>query len=123
MAALTPEQSVEAGTQVTFHSADASGDNFSNSGKEIILINNASGGAVTVTVEAHLDTVDVSSANVQDTSYGTLTKANVAKSCANGQITAIGPFKPAGFNDASGKVNVTYSAHSSVTIGVVQVYE
>jgi hypothetical protein len=123
MATRTPEQSIEAGTQITFHATSSGGDDFANSGKEIILINNASGSAVTVTVEAHLDTADVSSTNIEDTSYGTLTKANVAKSCATGQITSIGPFKPAGFNDSSGKVNITYSATTSVTIGFVQVYE
>jgi len=123
MATRTPEQSVELGTQITFHSADSGGDDFVNSGKEIILINNNNGSAVTVNVEAYLDAVDVSSANVEDVNYGTLTKADVSKSCADGEITAIGPFKTAGFNDSNGKVNITYSATANVTVGFVRVYE
>tara|TARA_B110000858_G_scaffold72378_1_gene84080 strand:- start:1065 stop:1433 length:369 start_codon:yes stop_codon:yes gene_type:complete len=120
MATLTAQNSTELGTTITMASADAGGDDFVNSGNQIIIIENEhSATSYNVTITGHIDT-NVSN-TYADPNYGELSKADTVKACAAGSITTIGPFKPAGFNNSAGKVLVTYSAVTDLKVAVVDI--
>lgn len=108
MATLTP--TAGASGQVTFAAASAGGDvvAFGTATRPVILVNNASGASVTVTLTAK-----------QACNQGFL--HNVAVACAAGQVTEILP--PAQCIDTAsatfGQVSLTYSATASVTVGAV----
>lgn len=108
MATINP-QTVSGGA-VTFAAASVGGDvvAFGSATRPIILVNNASGSSVTVTLAAK-----------QACSQGFL--HNVAVTCPAGAVTEIDP--PAQCIDSAsatyGQVSLTYSASTSVTVGAV----
>ena len=121
MATITVRDSDEDGVEL-FKSGTASpincssgGDEFVNTGEEIVFINNGSGGALTVTFAKTSDT------DIIDPIFGKVTKANVATAVGAGKTVAFGPFPIGGFNDANSKVQITYSGVTSLTIDVVKV--
>jgi len=85
--------------------ASAGGDRFKNTGKELLVVTNASGGPVNVTCET---TVEVDGQAVAD---------NVV-ACADGKSTIIGPFP---LPDYSDEVGVSYADATSLTVQVIQV--
>jgi hypothetical protein len=114
MATLTRQSLIEAGISITESIADALGDKATNGdGKTVFLVKNGSTASINVTI-----TEQMSDRN--DPTYGTLTKSNVVKSVAAGAIAIIGTFPPAAFNDASGDVNISYSAVTSVTVAAIK---
>jgi len=121
MATITVRDSDEDGVEL-FKSGTASpincsvgGDEFVNTGEELVIINNGSGGALTVTF------AKTSDAEIIDPVVGKVTKANVATAVAAGKTVVFGPFPIGGFNDADSKVQITYSGVTSLTIDVVKV--
>lgn len=94
-----------------FASAAGGGDQFANTGKEILYVSNNSGGNITVTITAQ-------NTSFTDANRGILSKGNAVVTVGNGDICAIGYFPKQAFNDSNGNVQVTYSGVTSVTVGV-----
>lgn len=109
MATLTVQATdLENGLEPTYASAAGGGDQFANTGKEIIHIKNGGGGAITCTVDAP-----------NACNHGAL--HDMAVSVGAGEDWILGPFSKARFNDSSDFVQITYSGVTSVTIAIVQV--
>jgi hypothetical protein len=105
MANYDPDKPGVAGAAPVSHAAAAS-DSFSNSGRAMIRVNNASGSSVTLTLD--------------DPNSATLVAAvafnpDAAIVIPNGQVRVAGPFPPARFNDVNGRVQMAWSATASVT--------
>lgn len=109
MATLTVQDSAQAGLEVSFDAAAGGGDEFANAnGNTILLVNNGDGSPVTVTI-------------VTQSTYQGLALADQAVVVAAGEIEAIGPFNTDDFNDSNGRVQVTYSGVTSLTVAAVKV--
>jgi|TARA_R100000084_G_C4636239_1_gene141152 hypothetical protein len=115
MAEITAQNKAESGVTLTFTSASsaATGDKWSNSGNELLLIKASGEGTVTITVTAQ-------TTNASNEQYGTLTKANATDSISNGEIIMMGPFPTQAYNDSDGYAHVTTSSYSGISIAVIQ---
>ena len=113
MATLAPQKIIDLGTVETLASATNTGDEFINSGVEFIHIQNGhASNSYTVTITAQVT-------NIHHQQFGTVTKSNVAKVVAAGQDAFLGPFKQRAFNDANNKVQITYSAVTTLKVAVL----
>ncbi|NJO81675.1 MAG: hypothetical protein HC828_02150 [Blastochloris sp.] len=83
--------------------AGAGGDSFPNSGKTFVEVVNGSGSSITVNIAAVLD-------GVTDASFRSV-------AVPAGARRIIGPFPTSPYNDSNSRVNLTYSATASVTVG------
>lgn len=104
MATLTVQTTARTGLDVAGASADAAGDEWANTGEQVVLIKNGSGSGITVTLDfkATPDGAVVTDPTV---------------SIGAGATKVIGPFSPAYYNDSTtGRAKVTCSAVTSVTI-------
>ena len=108
MTAFTVVPVTRAGVDVAGSAVSAGPDTFANTGKEILEVNNASGGSITVTIP------------VTATPDGMAVASDVI-TIANGIRKAIGPFPTGIYNNGSGNVSFTCSATSSVTAKVLSV--
>ncbi len=107
---LTPTDITIAGVD-SATAADVTGNTFTNTGYEFIEVINASGAPITVTSDAF-------PAGGQGAPGGlTVTDPTVSVPATTGR-RRIGPFPRALFNNGSSKVTITYSAVTSVTVGV-----
>lgn len=106
MATLTVTPITRAGIDLLGVAATGGGDQFTNTGKEVLLVTNADATSKTVTL-ATAATVDG------------LAVADRSVAVPSGKTYAIGPFPRYVYNDASAYVQVTYSAVTSVTVKVV----
>lgn len=109
MATLTSIKPTFAGVLLGAVAAAGGGDKFLNDGNVLLYVKNGSGVSINVTV-------------VASGAPGGLTITNPVIAVAAGAEKIIGPFDPKYFNDASGFVNLTYSAATSVTVSVIQEY-
>ena len=114
MATLTVVSSSEAGVATADTSAASDGDEFLNTGSEVLIAVNSHGSDndINITIAAQTTSFD-------DPVLGTLTKANQVVAVNEGVTKVIGPFPVAAFNDANGKVQITYSGVTSLKVGVV----
>ncbi|NPV80740.1 MAG: hypothetical protein HPY52_10770 [Firmicutes bacterium] len=108
MAVLTVQKLASAGVTPTYGAADAAGDKFANNGRTFLVVKNGSASAVTVTVNSQKQC---------DQGFDHDITVSVG---ASGEKW-IGPLDPNRFNNASGQVEVAYSAVASVTVAAVQV--
>ncbi len=111
MATLTvvPAVRTGVGVELTGSAAAAGGDQFANTGQELLFIINAEAAPKTVTVAV---TAEVD---------GDLSVANSAFICPASKTTVLGPF-PAGIhNDENGLAQVTYSGVTTLTVKVIKV--
>ena len=107
MATLTATPITRAGIDIAGVQPGAGGDEFVNTGKELVLINNASGGSIDVTLDIK-STVDGAA----------VTDPVVA--VADGVTKAFGPFQKSYYNDTTNdRAKVTCSAQTGVTIKVL----
>lgn len=90
--------------------AAGGGDSFFMTGKEVLVVNNGSGGTITVTLVAGPDNFGVTN------SAHNLTFAILA-----GKLCVIGPLSLFRFRDANGNVQITYSGVTTLTVGVLAV--
>lgn len=102
--ALTPQSST--GQSIAFAATSSNGDNFLNTGKEIVLFQNSSsqggGSSVTVTVTGQrADNLGGAA------SLHTFTVPIASSSMG---VTSVGPFRTDSFNDTNSLVQMTYSA-------------
>ena len=111
MAILTPQSATLTGAVITFDACAGGGDSFPNQGRTSVLIRNGSGGNLTVTADCpNPDNFGVSGSGL-----------DAAVIVPTGATTdfAWGPFSPARFNDANGRVQLTYSGVTSLSIAVL----
>jgi len=108
MATLTPQEIVLTGITPTLVAAEAGGDEFVNSGRDFIHIKNGDASSMDVTINSQTPC-----------DQGVDHDVVVAVPASTGE-KFIGPFPKDRFNDAAGKVQITYSAVTSVTIGIVR---
>lgn len=109
MAILTVQTVSLAGSVITLGAAAAGGDSFPNSGNVYFRVNNGSGASINVTFDAP---------NADN--FGVINDAHdVVVAVAAGAQKTIGPFPPERFNDANGRVQVTYSSATTVTVAAV----
>jgi len=104
------QQMTITGITPTFNAANGGGDTFPNDGKTYVHVKNGSGGSLTITFDA------VSGFN--DAAYGPITFTDTAVAIPAGEERIVGPFPPARFNNTSGRVAMTYSGVTSLTVGV-----
>lgn len=107
MAALTNQTIVRTGLNPSYVAAAGGGDTCDPGAQTFLHVKNAGGGSITVTCA------------VQAGDPGTgLVIADLAVSVTNGQERMIGPL-PGNFfaNPTTGKVDITYSGVTSVTVG------
>lgn len=107
MAVLTIVEPTLAGVADSLVAAAGGGDSFVNNGLVLFVVNNGSGGALTVTFD---------DPNSQNPGAATQFNPDVAVAVPAGQRRTIGPFPPFRFNDPNGRVNVTYSGVTSLTV-------
>lgn len=102
----TPTPITRLGTDLVGVAADATGDNWVNTGKEMLVVKNGGGGSINVTLDlrATLDGISVTDPVV---------------AVGAGVTKLIGPFPVGLYNDAGGKMNVSYSGVTSVNISVL----
>ena len=108
MATLTAQEIDRDGLNPSFAACDAAGDEFANLGVEFIHVKNGDVSAHTVTIETSR-TVDG------------LAVADRDVAIPAGEERLIGPFPKQTYDDADGKVQLTYDAVTSVTIAVIKV--
>lgn len=103
---LTIQKSTTNGLETTFAPASVAGDSFTNDGKTILRVKNGDVADKTITIDSPI------ACNHGFTH-------DVAVVVTAGEERDIGPFLRNRFNDENGKVNVTYSAVTSVTIAAI----
>lgn len=114
MADLTVQTVVEAGIIPTYAAAAGGGDAIpGNDGQIMLHVKNGGGGSITVTIAAQ------TTAGVTP-GLGPVSKANAGGSVANASEKMFGPFPVVAFNDGNGKVQVTYSGVTSVTVAAIK---
>lgn len=111
---IAPQLLTLAGTTPTYAAASGGGDTFTNDGRTYAHLKNASGSAITVTFDAV--------PSYSDNALGDLALADTAVVVPANAEKVVGFFPPARFNNtATGKVAVTYSGVTSLTVAVVKV--
>ncbi len=96
-----------AGIDVTGVAASAGGDSFVNDGKTHVHINNGGAAPVTVTFA------------IQSTVDGIAVGSGKQVVVPAGKTLIVGPFPPGIYNDNSNRVQMTYSAVTSVLVAVL----
>ena len=115
MADLTIQNVVEAGLAATYANASSGGDAVLNTNGDVVLhVKNDDVASKTVTVTAQR-----TSQNVPD--FGDMSKSNIQVSIPASEDRFIGPFPKGAYNDGAAKVQITYSAVTSVTIAALRV--
>lgn len=104
MATLTVTDLAATGITYTLASAAGGGDEFSNSGREFLVVANGGVGSITVTL-------------VTQQTIGGLALADQAVTVGAGVTKLIGPFPTLVYNDNNSRVQVTYSGVTTVTVG------
>ena len=95
------------GVALSMVAAAGGGDAFPNDGETLFVVTNGGGGSINVTV-----------APVGKTPQGYTIK-DVVVAVAAGATKYLGPFDQSIFNDSTGKVAVTYSGVTTVTVGAI----
>lgn len=101
--ALTPTQITRSGVADTLAAANVDGNYYTNSGSTWFEVLNGDASPITVSVAGVADGITVA----------TLKQITVAA----GARKKIGPFPSSPYNDANGRVQITYSSVTSVTVG------
>ena len=105
---LTVQTVVTAGiVEAAMTAADATGNFFTNTGREWVKITNGGGSSITATF------VTQGTYNVGATSYSI---NDLAVSVGASETKLIGPFDKALYNDANARVQITYSGVTTVTV-------
>lgn len=99
----------QSGTTQALAAANTDGSQFlvRSGGRTFLLVDNASGGSINVTLEVQTTSINVPGA-------GAITVADIVVAVPSGAAKLIGPIAPA-YVDASGYAHITYSAVTSVT--------
>lgn len=107
MATLATQNILRTGTVVSLAAASGGGDAMETGDEMMLVVKNASGGSINVTLAA------AASTGITNTSY-----ANEVVAVAAGATAEIGPVSSIPFKDPiTGLCTITYSATASVTVG------
>ena len=106
MALLTVQKIALTGISPVYNAAGSGGDTFSNNGRTYLHIKNASGSAITATIDSKALS-----------NYGT--DVDIVVSVAAGGEKIIGFLDPIRFSSSLGIANITYSSVTSVTISLI----
>lgn len=106
MATIATLTTSRAGAKINQVAANGGGDAFVNTGVELLVIKNADSGAHTVTIVSQ-STVDGLAVSDRDVVIPA------------GEEWVIGPFPTNVYNDTNNRVQLSYSAVTSVTVAVV----
>lgn len=108
MATVTPVTKSRSANAVAFAAASVGGDEFANTGKELLLVRhtNSGGAAVTLTIAS------------QAAPDG-LAVADKTVDIDPGEDHVLGPWPTSIYNDADGNVQLTWSAVTDIEIAVV----
>lgn len=107
-ATLSTQKPTTAGVAVTYVAA-ASSQDFVNTGQEVVHVKNGSGSSITVTFTA-----------AGKDNFGIVATAHdyvITVPATDDRI--IGPFDTARFNTTAGKVSITWSATTTVTVAIL----
>ncbi len=107
MAEILVQEVLLTGLEETTQAAAAGGDYFVNDGKTVLHVINGSAGDITVTVDSP-----------KECNQGFTHDAAVVVTA--GEERFIGPFDRKRFNDANGRVQVTYSGVTSLTVAALR---
>lgn len=110
MAVLTVQQAVLAGLTPTYAAASVGGDSFANDGRIFLHVKNSDSSSHVTTVASQKPTVP---------GYTPANNAVTVPITTGDKI--IGPFDPTVWNDADGKVQVTYAAVTGMTVAAIRV--
>jgi len=114
MALLTAQTFDEAGKDLILSAAIVGGDEFVNTGKEILVILNGDTASTTITITAQ-------ATSFEDKEYGNAVKEDQALVvAANNGVGIMGPFSRRAFNDSNQKVQITYSSVTSLEVAVIK---
>lgn len=110
MAVLSVVAVSRAGNNLTTgaQAAAVGGDSFANTGKEFLYVDNQHSAAQTVTL------------TIQKVIDGQAFTNHRTVSVPAGQRMLIGPFSTADYNDTNGRVAVTYSGVTALTVMAIQ---
>lgn len=108
MATITKTDRSRAANPVSFASASGGGDEFVNTGKEILMVSHTNGGGSTVTLTI------ATSATVDGLAVADRTVAIGA-----GEFHVLGPFDKQQYNDGNGKVQLSWSSETDIEIAVL----
>lgn len=109
MADLTVSTITRSGIAPTYVAAAALGDAFVNTGRIFLHVKNGGGGSINVTVAEQV-TADIAG----------YTATDLVVAVPAGAERMIGPFPRSAYNDSNGKVQVSYSDETSVTVAALQ---
>jgi len=116
MATLAETSLAEAGTndlESLLAAAAGGGDQFKYADNRALVVKNSDASSKTITITAQ-------STSTRKSGYGTVTKASKALVVAAGKIAVFPFLELTAFKDANNFVQVTYSAVTSVTVGVIE---
>lgn len=109
MATLNPQVPAAAGSAITLTAAAGGGDQFLNSGKETVVVDNASGGSITVTIIQKKACSLGSNTPTHDKTF----------TVPAGQRRYLPPIDPVYYADPDTMMtSITYSGVTSLTVGV-----
>jgi len=108
MATLTPASAARSANPITFTGASPGGDEFANTGKELLFVRHTNAGGVgvtlTITSQATVDGLAVADRTV---------------AIDPGETHVLGPWPKAAYNDASGNVALSWSATTDIEVAVI----
>lgn len=107
MAEITLTDSTQDGFTVATQSANSGGDYFTNNGKTLLYVNNGSGASINVTID---------SPNQCSQGY----THDLIVAVGAGASKFIGVLSQTQYNDSNGRVNLTYSSVTSITVGGIK---
>jgi len=114
MATLTVQVlDISTGVAPTYAAAAGGGDAYANDGRTYLHIKNASGGAITATIA-------VQQATITDPQFGVVVPAARTFSIGAGAERIVPFLAPGLYNDANGRVVVTYSGVTTLTVAAIQ---
>lgn len=106
MAEITLTDASKDGVNIATQACESGGDYFVNDGKTVIYLYNGSGGDITVTFDSP-----------NQCSQGFYHDDAVVIPGTGTVYKYVGPFNQKQFNDSNQRVNITYSAVTSLVIG------
>jgi hypothetical protein len=106
--AITVQQMTSAGLEATTAAANVDGNYFINNGKTFLHVINGSASDITVTIDSP---TECSQGGTHD----------VPVLVSAGEERFIGPLNQGRFNDDNGRVNVTYTAVTTVTVACISI--
>jgi len=105
--AITVQSMINTGLEATYASANVDGNYFTNDGNTFLHVINGHSADITLTIDSPTQCSQGSS-------------HDIAVVITAGEERMIGPFDQGRFNDDNGRVNITYSLVTALTIAAVK---